>query len=131
MCDTTGLDDPCFNMKFMSKLAEEHISIDFINVSPDRTVFTVPDGTGDKVLEIVKQFNVDAVLRRGCAKVAVVGAGMTGVPGVMARIVKALTLQNIQILQSADSYTTIWCLVDNKDMCAAVAALHQEFGLGE
>jgi aspartate kinase len=129
--DTTGLDDHCFNMNFMSKLAEEHISIDFINVSPDRTVFTVPDGTGDKVLEIVKQFNVDAVLRRGCAKVAVVGAGMTGVPGVMARIVKALTLQNIQILQSADSYTTIWCLVDNRDMCAAVAALHQEFGLGE
>lgn len=129
--DTSEVDDGNFNMKLLSRLAEESISIDFINVSDDRTVFTVPDRVAEKVGRIIEEFHVEGVMRKGCAKVAAVGAGMTGVPGVMARIVAALTRENIQILQSSDSYTTIWCLVDNNDMRAAVAALHQEFGLGE
>lgn len=129
--DTSGIEDDNFNMELLSALAEHHISIDFINISLDQTVFTVPDRIADKAKNIIKQFNVEPVLRRGCAKVAAVGAAMTGVPGVMARIVRALTKENIRILQSADSYTTIWCLVDNEDMGRAVAALHQEFGLGE
>lgn len=129
--DTSGLGNPNFNMELLLRLAREGISIDFINVSKDRTVFTVPDKVGEKAEKIIREFNVEPVLRPGCAKVAAVGAGMTGVPGVMARIVGALTRGNVQILQSADSYTTIWCLVDSKDMCTAVKALHQEFGLGE
>ncbi|MGB9826050.1 MAG: ACT domain-containing protein, partial [Desulfofundulus sp.] len=63
----------------------------------------------------------------GCAKVAAVGAGMTGVPGVMASIVDALTRENIPILQSSDSYTTIWVLVRQEDMERAVRALHRQF----
>jgi len=128
---TEGMGDPNFNQDLFEKLAEENISIDFINVSPDKTVFTVPDAVADKAQRVIKKFNVEPQLRRNCAKVAAVGAAMTGVPGVMARIVKALTQQGVTILQSADSYTTIWCLVDNQDMCKAVSALHQEFGLGE
>ena len=65
----------------------------------------------------------------GCAKVAAVGAGMTGIPGVMARIVEALTDAKIEILQSADSYTSIWCLVKKEKMEDAVKALHQQFDL--
>jgi len=64
-----------------------------------------------------------------CAKVSVIGAGMTGVPGVMAQIVEALTQEDIQILQSADSHTTIWVLVHEMDMVRAVRALHQQFNL--
>ena len=55
---------------------------------------------------------------------------MTGVPGVMARIVEALTDVEVQILQSSHSHTTIWVLVENKDMKKAVIALHKQFGLG-
>lgn len=120
-----------FNQDLFLKLAEENISIDFINVSLEQTIFTVPDSVADRTLRIIEEFEAQASLRRNCAKVAAVGAGMTGVPGVMARIVRALTRENIKILQSADSYTTIWCLVANQDMCKAVAALHQEFGLGD
>ena len=92
--DTSGLNDPCFNMNFLSRLAEENISIDFINVSPERTVFTVPDTVADRVLEIIKQFKVDAALRKSCAKVAVVG-GMTEF-GSNGKDCKALTQQNIE-----------------------------------
>jgi len=66
----------------------------------------------------------------GCAKVSVIGGGINGVPGIMAKIVEALTEQGIQILQSADSNTTIWVLVRKDDMVQALRALHAKFELG-
>ena len=47
--------------------------------------------------------------------------------GVTARIVSALAAQHIDILQSTDSYTTIWVLVKEADLKAAMNALHDEF----
>ena len=55
---------------------------------------------------------------------------MTGIPGVMATVVAALNAQDINILQSGDSYTNIWCLVKEKDLEKAVNALHDKFKLG-
>ncbi len=55
---------------------------------------------------------------------------MRGVPGVMARIVSALHREDIQILQTADSHTTISCLVNEEDTRAAIRVLHEEFNLG-
>ena len=52
---------------------------------------------------------------------------MAGVPGVMAYIVEVLTKINVQILQSADSHTTIWVLVKEEEMDVAIKALHQKF----
>ena len=129
--DISQVKEKDYNPRLFSKLAEDGISIDFINVSPEQTIFTVPDMIANRVKEIVRMFDIKATVRQQCAKVAVVGAAMTGVPGVMARIVAALSNEGIEILQSADSYTTIWCLVDNQDMCGAVRALHEEFGLGK
>jgi len=45
--------------------------------------------------------------------------------------VEALAREKIQILQSADSYTTIWVLVKKEDMENSIRALHRQFGLGE
>jgi aspartate kinase len=53
------------------------------------------------------------------------------VPGVMALIVEAITSEGVEILQSADSHTTIWCLVRGDDMARAVRALHAKFQLHE
>jgi len=39
--------------------------------------------------------------------------------------------QGIQILQSADSHTTIWVLVKEEDMINAVNALHEAFDLSD
>lgn len=70
-------------------------------------------------------------VERECAKVSVVGAGMTGVPGVTSKIVTALSEQGVRILQSADSHTTIWVLVKNEELVTAVNALHDAFLLHE
>ena len=54
---------------------------------------------------------------------------MRGVPGVMSRIIKALTKEGVEVLQTADSHTTISCLIKGEDTVKAVMALHEEFKL--
>lgn len=110
-------------------MAENEISVDFINISPNAISFTVSDEVIDKAIEVIKQLGYDPKVEKDCAKVAAVGAGMTGVPGVAAKIVKALMNNGIEILQSADSHTTIWILVKQKDLTQAVNALHETFQL--
>jgi aspartate kinase len=112
-------------------LAEHGISLDFISVTPDRIAFTVNGRDAKRAEDLLKRLGLDPELVPNCARVAAVGAGMAGVPGVMARIVDALTREGIEILQSADSHTTIWCLVREVDMERAVRALHREFGLSD
>ncbi len=55
---------------------------------------------------------------------------MTGVPGVMAKILRCLSKASVEILQTADSLATIACLIREKDLEIAVEALHEEFMLG-
>lgn len=108
-------------------LALAGISLDFINVFPGMAVFTVKEDNWQKAAQVLENTGFTAEITPGCAKVAAVGAGMTGVPGVMASIVEALTREDIQILQSNDSYTTIWVLVKGDDMQKAVRALYRQF----
>ncbi|ADG82257.1 aspartate kinase [Thermincola potens] len=119
------------HLKIFKAMALAGISVDFINVYPEAVIFTVKDQVSAKAIEILQNmgFAVEAV--PGCAKVSAVGAGMAGVPGVMARIVEALAEEKIKILQTADSHSTIWCLVKQADMERAIRALHKKFKLNE
>jgi aspartate kinase len=112
-------------------MAEAGISVDFINISPTGVIYTVPDALTERAVRILETLGFQPEITRNCAKVSAVGAGMTGMPGVASRIVQALTEQEIQILQSADSHTTIWVLVHDADLKKAVNALHEVFGLGD
>lgn len=110
-------------------MANEKISVDFINISPNGVVYTVTEEMGDKAEAILTSLGYEPELERECAKVSVVGAGITGVPGITAKIVTALSEKGIRILQSADSHTTIWVLVKQVDLKTAVNALHDAFQL--
>jgi aspartate kinase len=122
--------DPQISLTVFQTLAKMHISVDFINVCEDKIIFTVNDTERDHAVAAISKLDLDIAVEKECAKVAVVGAGMTGIPGVMAKVVEALTESQIKILQSADSYTSIWCLVHQKNMEQAVRALHKKFELG-
>ncbi|MCR2820665.1 aspartate kinase [Lederbergia panacisoli] len=110
-------------------MANENISVDFINISPSGVVYTVPDSTIEKAIAILESIGYQPTVIKNCAKVSVVGAGIAGVPGVTSKIVSALSEKDIRILQSADSHTTIWVLVDGNDLELAVNALHDTFEL--
>lgn len=108
-------------------LAQSGISVDFINVFPSHASFTVRHDQTSQATDILEAMQIQFQVWTDCAKVAVVGAGMTGIPGVMASILAALESESIQVLQTADSYTSIWCLVKQADMEKAVRRLHQHF----
>ncbi|WP_261132937.1 aspartate kinase [Bacillus sp. Marseille-Q3570] len=118
-----------FQSKIFKAMAEEQISVDFINISPRGVIYTINSALTDAAVKILNKLGYEADIQRNCAKVSAVGAGIAGVPGVTAKIVGALSEQGINILQSADSHTTIWVLVREEDMINAVNALHRVFKL--
>ena len=122
------VEDPA--LRIFRALALADISIDFINVNPELIMVTVKDEVAKKAVAVLENLGIHAEVKPNCAKVSTVGAGMTGVPGVMARIVEALTEEGVKILQSSDSHTTIWVLVEKDDMKKAIRALHKKFELG-
>ena len=110
-------------------MAKAGISVDFINIYPNGVVYTVSNKDAENAVKVLEELGYEPKVEEDCAKVSVVGAGITGVPGVTAKIVTPLSERGIQILQSADSHTTIWVLVKEKDLVEAVNALHAAFNL--
>lgn len=116
-------------LRVFRAMAGHGISVDFINVTPAGVLFTVGQSDEETAVRLLREMGFAPRKQSGCAKVSVIGGGMNGEPGVMARIVEALTARNISIMQSADSNTTIWVLVAEEDMAPALQALHAAFGL--
>jgi aspartate kinase len=112
-------------------MASAEISVDFFNITPTGVVYTVSGEKTDRAVEILEKLGYEPIVTKHCAKVSAVGAGMSGVPGVTSKIVTALSENGIQILQSADSNTTIWVLVKESDLVKAVNSLHETFQLSE
>lgn len=108
-------------------LAENSISIDLINVFPGYKVFTVSGRDTEKTVQLLKSEGYNYSIIKGCSKIALIGNGMVGVPGVMAKILCTLNSNGIKVLQTADSHTTIWCLVNGEDTITAINALHKVF----
>ncbi|MDQ7794557.1 MAG: aspartate kinase [bacterium] len=120
---------PRMTLDVFRSLAENGISVDLINASPDRQSFIVAQGSADRAAAILQDCGFEVTLRKDCAKVSVVGMGMRGRPGVMARVVEGLYGAGVGILQTSDSHLTISCLVKQEDLVRAARALHETFGL--
>lgn len=117
--------------ELLTVIAENDISIDLINVFPDKKIFTIDGDKFDKFDSVMNKIGILFTFVEECSKIAIIGSKMRGTPGVMARILKALKSQNIEVLQTADSHTTIWCLVEGKYTNEAIKTLHKEFKLSK
>jgi aspartate kinase len=117
------------SLDVLEQVANARISIDLINIFPTYSIFTIGAEDKAKLTGLLDKEKYTYTLTEGCSKVTAIGERMTGVPGVMARIIKALTKQHIEILQTADSLTTIGCLIKEESVSKAIAALHEEFNL--
>lgn len=116
-------------LQIFSFLFENHISADFIDIRPEEITFIVQKENRFYLEEILISHSYEFQLSEDFVKVSVIGSGMTGVPGVMAKIIHALQLNHIKIFQTTDSHTTISCLLHNQDEIKALTALHKEFNL--
>jgi aspartate kinase len=110
-------------------LAEAGVSVDLIHFSPERIAFVIDQAKVNTARTVLSPLGLHVKIKVGFAKVSVVGAGMHGVPGVMARVVGALEADGIPIYQTTDSHANISCLVLEEHMSRAVRALYKEFQL--
>jgi aspartate kinase len=112
-------------------MADAGVSLDMFTPVGDSLLFTVAEPVLDRAAEVIHGLGLLHQSHRGLAKVTLVGAGMHGVPGVMARMAEHLVAAGVDVYQSADSHTTISVLVLAEQVHTAVRALHDGFGLGE
>ncbi len=117
-------------LSIFQTLALQNISVDFIDITPDLISFIIDEDMENKFTKILEENNYKFKTEKDFSKISVIGSGMTGMPGVMAKIVKALSSEDIMIYECTDSYTTISCLVNSLDENKAINALHKEFELG-
>lgn len=113
----------------LSLLAANKISLDLINIFPEQQVFTIGEEKKQELENILNAINIKYSLTENCSQLAIVGSRMTGIPGVIAKIVKSLNENNIEVLQTADSHMTIWCLIHSDNVSEAINALHKSFEL--
>lgn len=121
--------DPLIESNLFTALATHGISIDMINFTPERKMFIINEDQNTALHEIMKEYPVSFQTTTNLSKVTIVGNRMTGIPGVMATVLKALTEDDIQVLQTADSHATISCLVHEKEAALTVQSLHRAFNL--
>ena len=113
----------------LDSLAKNNISLDLINIFPAHQIFTINADEKEKLNQVLTKANINFTTVEGCSTIAIVGSGMTGVPGVMAKIINTLTENNIEVLQTTDSNITIWCLIYTSKLAKAMNLLHEKFGL--
>jgi aspartate kinase len=108
---------------------EASINLDCINVNAAGVFFIVQDSEHERTRELLDAMPVAARSRRDCAKVSIVGTGMRGTPGVMYRVVEALSRAGVPIIHSTDSNITISVLVPGALAAVAEQVLHEYFKL--
>jgi aspartate kinase len=111
-------------------LADAGVSLDMFTPAGNALVFTVVDTEVAAAQAVLGALGYAFESRSALAKVTLIGAGMHGVPGVVARVAEFLLNAEVTVLQTADSHTTISVLVPATDAERAIGALHDGFALG-
>src|SRR5579875_3049553 len=118
------------DLKIFERMAQSRISIDMINVNNAGVFFVCDSENVEAAKRELADLNVAVRVRPQCAKISIVGAGMRGTPGVMYRVVRAITEAGVEIIHSTDSNITISILVPEEGATRAEQAIHDFFKLG-
>jgi aspartate kinase len=111
-------------------MADAGVSLDMFTSAGESLYFSIAEENVGSAREVLDSLGHDHDVQSDLAKVTLVGAGMHGVPGVVARMAELLRDAGVTVLQTADSHTTISVLVPLDSATPAVRALHDGFELG-
>ena len=92
-------------------------------------MFVVEGDRGEEIRKLLGDLNLAVRVREACSKLSVVGEGMRYEPGVIHRIVSALSAANVEIIHCTDSNITVSILIPSADAARAEQAVHDEFHL--
>lgn len=119
----------CKNMcnEIFALLAGKNINIDLVNVFPGQEIFTVDSDDIAEVEDILMQLRVEYRIINNCSKVSLIGNTTKDTPEILSKLLKTLECNNVNILQTANSRTGIWCLIEEADNKKALNELHDAF----
>lgn len=109
------------------QVAESGVSMDLFSIMNRNLWFTVAQDSSERLSQVLHELHAAFTLNHNMAKVSIVGAGMHGMPGIMAKFCRTLQNENIPIVQTADSHATISALVALDKAQQAARALHKFF----
>ena len=98
-----------------------------MNLFPGQEIFTVDSEDITRVEDILKQLNSEYRIINNCSKVSLIGTTKKDTPEILSKLLKTLKCNNVNILQTANSRTGIWCLIGEADNKKAVNELHEAF----
>ncbi len=116
-------------LQMFERIAQADISIDQVTINQAGVMFVVEGDRGAEIRQLLGDLNLAVRVREGCSKLSVVGAAMRYTPGVIHRIVQALSRENIEIIHCTDSNITVSILVPCADAERAEQAVHDQFHL--
>ncbi|EXG83551.1 MAG: aspartate kinase [Lacrimispora sphenoides] len=132
---------PGIAFKIFNLLARNNINVDIIIQSIGREErkdisFTVAKtdlkDTMNLLMENKESITAqDVTSEENVAKISIIGAGMTGNPGVAAKMFEALSSANVNIKMIATSEIRITVLIDEADVNRAMRTVHDAFDLAD
>jgi aspartate kinase len=135
-------DRPGIAARIFNAIAKANINVDMIvqNISSSDNAtdlsFTVSKAEADRAFELAQKIaeelgTIGASINKEVAKVSIVGVGMQSHFGVAAQMFETLSKAGINIKMISTSEIKISCIIDVKQMEAAVKALHDSFNLAK
>ena len=116
-------------LQMFQRIADAGISIDQTTINQAGVMFVVEGDRGAEIRQLLGDLNLAVRVREGCSKLSVVGAAMRYTPGVVHRIVQALSRADVEIIHCTDSNITVSILVPSADAHRAEQAVHDQFHL--
>jgi aspartate kinase len=117
--------------RIFSAVARANVSLILIKLHEHAVHMALSDWEAGRAAEAIRELGCDVRVVPGCSLVTIVAADMRSLHGIMARIVRSLAAEDVEILEIDDAYDSVSCLVRGDRQEAAVAALRREFGLEE
>jgi aspartate kinase len=118
-------------LQMFQRIADAGISIDQVTINQAGVMFVVEGDRGSEIRQLLGDLNLAVRVREACSKLSVVGAAMRYTPGVIHRVVQALSEANVEIIHCTDSNITVSILVPSADARRAEQAVHDKFHLEE
>lgn len=116
-------------LEMFRRVADAKISIDQVTINQAGVAFVVEGERGGEIRRLLADLNLAVRVREGCSKLSIVGTGMRDAPGVVHRVVDALSQADVEIIHCTDSNVTISVLVAADHVTRAERAVHERFGL--
>lgn len=110
-------------------LADQSINLFLIKIHNQCLGFCVAIEDVEAVKVLFEQVHMRYAMARECALVSVVAPAMRDLSGVLWRIVGCLRSRRIEILELADAYNSVSCLVEGQHMDSAAQGLAEAFGV--